>query len=560
MIEYHSLPMTIRNQSVVSFDSGSTSGFAYSNVVNTVVNGPVIGIVKTSVTAQAGLALPLTFRLSVTNTGNRSANVTVTDTPPSGTVFVANSILVNGAPVPGITPEAGIPLGEVAPGTAITIVFQLILTSVPPSGRIENQARADYAFVTLDHRTITGSALSNVASVPVAALAVTLAKSVSSAVTFVGDMISYAVLAANEGSASIGQAVLYDPLPDGTAFVPGSVTINGVRSPSSSPGAGIALGTIEPGSSSLVTFNAVVLEVPVQTRLANRARLAFRYGRFEQSVHSDSVTVIVSGPSLTAVLTVVPVLATIGDELAYTLTVANAGTLETNVTVKDLIPVGTSFLTGTAALNGRSLPNADPATGIALGSLLPGQTFDLTFAASVTREVLRPALSQIVNRAIVDYVFALPSALAVTDTLLSNGAVTEIVYPHIGLTLDAAPQLVEAGGSILARVRITNDGNYPAYVTLTDFVPRETELEPGSVLVNGHPAVGAASGSRIPVGTVPAGAAASVAYALRVALHPLQSRIRFRVRAAYEYDVNGLRHEFAAASTETVVRIEADEE
>ncbi|SFI34827.1 conserved repeat domain-containing protein [Paenibacillus sp. UNC496MF] len=559
MIENDSLPMTIRNQSVVSFDSGSAAGFAYSNVVNTVVNGPVIGIAKTPDTAQAGLSLPLTFRLAVTNTGNRSANVTVYDTPPSGTVFVANSILVNGAPVPGITPRTGIPLGEVGPGSVQSIVFQLIVTSVPASGRIENQARADYSFVTLDHRTITGSALSNVASVPVTGLAVTLSKSVSNAVTFVGDMIGYSVLAANEGSDGIAQAVLYDPLPDGTAFVPGSVTVNGVRSPSSSPAAGIALGTIEPGSSKLVTFNAVVLDVPVQTRLTNRARLAFRYGQYEQSVESGSVTVVVSGPSLTAVLAVAPVLATIGDKLAYSLTIANAGTLETSVTVKDLIPAGTSYLAGTAALNGRPLPNADPATGIALGSLVPGQTFVLTFDVAVTREVLQPALSQIANRAIVDYAFGLPSGLAVTDTMLSNAAVTELVYPYIGATLDADPHLVEAGGSFLAIVRVANAGNYPASVILRDFVPRETGLEPGSVLVDGRPVSGATADG-IPVGTLAAGGAASVTYVLRVARHPLQSRIRFRVRAAYDYYVNERSRDSAAFSNETEVRVEADEE
>ncbi|MBM7563210.1 DUF11 domain-containing protein [Paenibacillus sacheonensis] len=559
MIEGESLPQTIRNQSVVTFHSGTVTSFSYSNIVNTVINGPSIAIVKSSDMAQAGLSLPVTFRIAVSNSGNRAANVTVYDSPPPGTSFVANSVLVNGSPVPGITPGAGIPLGEVNPGAFYTIVFQLILTVVPPSGRIENQARADYEFRTLDDRVINGSVMSNVVSVPVTALAVSLVKSVSSAVTYVGDMITYSVTASNEGSEPLRQCVLLDPLPAGTSFVPGSVTIGGIRNPSVSPNTGIPLGTIEPGAVKQIRFNAVVLDVPVQTRLTNRARLAFHYGQFEQSAESNAVTAIVSGPALDAIISVEPGLATIGDTLKYAVVITNTGSLETSIIARDLIPYGTSYVQGTAALNGRVLPGADPVNGIPLGPLPPGITYTLTFDVIVTRVVLQPLQPAIDNRAVLEYGFRLPDGMAVTDTLATNTVTVRLVLPVIAVHLAVNPQLVEAGGTFYAEVRITNTGNYPADVTLIDFVPDETSLEPGSAYVNGRLTPGDAE-SGIPVGILSPDETATIAYRLLVDLHPYQYRIRFRVRAAYRFAVHTAYADASVYSNEATVRIESHEE
>ncbi|QHW34646.1 DUF11 domain-containing protein [Paenibacillus rhizovicinus] len=559
MIEEESLPTTIRNQSVVTFSSGSATGFSYSNVVNTIVNGPSIAIVKSAMSAEAGLSLPVTYVLTVSNSGNRAANVIVYDSLPSGTAFVANSILVNGAPVPGITPGAGIPLGEVNPGSVYAIVFQVILTSVPPSGVLVNQARADYEFVTLDHRVITGSSLSNALSLPVGVLAVSVHKSVSAAVTFVGDMIAYSILVSNESSESIRQSLLLDPLPQGVGFVPGSVTVGGVRNPSASPANGIPIGTIEPGASKQIAFNAVVLDVPVHTRLTNQAEFLFKYGEYDQFATSNPVTVIVSGPALKAVMSVTPVLATIGDILSYTVVVTNAGTLETTIIARDLIPPNTVFVQGSAFLNGRPIPIADPENGITLGSLPPGLSFTLAFQVTVTRAVIPPAQTNIPNLAILAHTFQLPGGMTVTDTLATNTVDVRLVYPIIAAHLEAKPPLAEAGGTFIAEVRITNSGQYAANVTLQDFIPSETELVPGSVVVNGRPVPGS-SGTTIAVGSLGPDEAATIVYRLLVDRHPLQHRIRFRVRAAYNYMVNTNEASSSVFSNEASVRIETDDE
>ena len=55
----------------------------------------------------------LTFTLSITKTGNTTANnVIFTDVIPNGTSFVPNSFTVNGTTIPNANPQNGINIGN----------------------------------------------------------------------------------------------------------------------------------------------------------------------------------------------------------------------------------------------------------------------------------------------------------------------------------------------------------------------------------------------------------------------------------------------------------------
>lgn len=63
--------------------------------------------------------------ISIPNSGNITAtNVVLSDTVPSGTVFVPSSILVNGA-LSGATSPISIPLGSINPGSTTTVSFSV---------------------------------------------------------------------------------------------------------------------------------------------------------------------------------------------------------------------------------------------------------------------------------------------------------------------------------------------------------------------------------------------------------------------------------------------------
>ncbi|MNY74236.1 hypothetical protein D3C86_2132160 [compost metagenome] len=65
----------------------------------------------------------------------------------------------------------------------------------------------------------------------------------------------------NNGIAPVNNVVLVDPIPAGSQFVAGSVTVDGTARPGANPGSGIVIGTIAPGASVTVTFQVQVVAV-----------------------------------------------------------------------------------------------------------------------------------------------------------------------------------------------------------------------------------------------------------------------------------------------------------
>ena len=62
----------------------------------------------------------------------------------------------------------------------------------------------------------------------------------------IGDVITYTISLQNNGTVPSTNIVLTDPIPNGTTFIPNSVTIDGVSQPNSNPENGISIGTLNP--------------------------------------------------------------------------------------------------------------------------------------------------------------------------------------------------------------------------------------------------------------------------------------------------------------------------
>ncbi|MNV97974.1 hypothetical protein D3C71_1931680 [compost metagenome] len=109
-----------------------------------------------------------------------------------------------------------------------------------------------------DGRTLTGSSPSNVVVIPVSSPDVSVVKTTPAIDAVSGDIITYTLTVTNNGISPVNNVVLVDPIPVGTSFVAGSVTINGTPSPLDNPGVGIPLGTIAAGATVVVTFQVLV--------------------------------------------------------------------------------------------------------------------------------------------------------------------------------------------------------------------------------------------------------------------------------------------------------------
>ena len=112
--------------------------------------------------AQAGDLL--TYTVDVRNEGSVAAeDVTFVDPPPAGTAYVAGSLTVEGTPVPGADPAAGVDLDTIAAGAQKTVVFQVeVLAAASPPAEFRNAATWTYLYREADDQALrTGSARSN---------------------------------------------------------------------------------------------------------------------------------------------------------------------------------------------------------------------------------------------------------------------------------------------------------------------------------------------------------------------------------------------------------------
>ena len=91
------------------------------------------------------------------------------------------------------------------------------------------------------------------------------AKSVNKSVAAIGDILTYTVTIPNTGLLPANNVTFTDILPNGTSFIPGTVTVDNVPQTNANPAAGISLGTINNSASRTVTFQATVFLFQVKT-------------------------------------------------------------------------------------------------------------------------------------------------------------------------------------------------------------------------------------------------------------------------------------------------------
>ncbi|WP_420819544.1 DUF7507 domain-containing protein [Paenibacillus pinistramenti] len=511
------IPSEINNQSQVSFTSGVFSGSSASNVTTTPVTQPQISIVKSStadITGTITVGDTVVYNVLVSNTGNLAANVTLTDPLIPNTAFVPNSVIVNGTPFPGVTPDAGINIGSVPPGTGSFVSFSVDVISLPSPQQISNQVSAAYTYIPPDGRLLNGTAVSNTLTLPVSAPDVSAVKSTSFTAAAIGDIIPYTLQITNEGADTINNIIVSDPVPDGASFVEGSVTLNGSPLQSANPAVGFAIGSLTPGASATVAFRFTVNAVPSNASLDNQATVTFTSGVFAGSTLSNAVAVPVFQPSINTVKSASTANATVGDTVSYTLKVSNNGNYGANVTVTDNIPSGTSFVPNSVLINGRPLPAADPTAGIPAGVVAAGTTTAVTF--SVLIESL-PSPQFLNNQAVSAFSFTLPDERTLAGTSLSNTVSIPVSAPNVSVVKSTIRTATTIGDSIVYSTTITNNGIAAINnVVFNDALPSEISFVAGSVLVDGTARQGVNPATGITMGSIAPGASATVAFTAAV--------------------------------------------
>ncbi|PWW04830.1 putative repeat protein (TIGR01451 family) [Paenibacillus cellulosilyticus] len=504
------------NQTHVRFSSGALEMVSYSNIVRTPLVGPVLSAVKRAAPDQLVLGQSVTYMLTITNTGNLDAQVVVFDTLPEGLAFIPNSVLMNGAPLPGASPAAGITIGTAAVGSAKEIVFQAIVIALPQSFTFVNQAIIAYSFTTQDGRTVSDTIMSNLVSTPVTAFQLNAHGQMSSNVTFVGDILYYEIIITNAGLMLLEQLAVVIPLPEGFSFMQGSVVTNGILVPWVDPYQGIPVGMLEPGASSSVKVGVRLDHRRASPLDVFQAVVEYVVNGKLYRTPTNPIDVLIITPTLDIQLSEDRNQVTLGSPITYRLTVSNENSFAVDATVYDLIPPGTTYVPNSLLVDGIPRIGVSPTSGLSIGTIRAGTQSTITYQAVVNQSTTQA--KEITAQARVIYTYRLKDTRVVADNIQSNAVVAYIYAPTIAIQASVHPLEYERNESVFFNVLITNTGNWAASVTLFR-TPYPPGFQVRDVRINDVPAGAFTVENGLELGSLPPGSSVRVSYSVYVPAH-----------------------------------------
>lgn len=414
----------------------------------------------------------LIYRVEIVNTGNLTALVYLLDQLSAETALLPNSVLRDGIPLPGASPERGLPPPEIAPGATLRYHFQVVILRLPETLKLLNQAQVNYEFLTPEGRTVTGMEQSNIVEVNLVSSRLEISFQADHIYTFSGDIVMYTVIVSNPGFIAATNAQVTISLPQGIVFIPASVIVDEMFAPQVTPDTGIQLGEILPGSSIRIQYRVQVIGGSDANGISSVAVLAYISAGQQETVYSNQVTLEVIQPQVSVVKSVLPVTATLGDVVQYNITVSNASSYAVDGTLLDGLPTGVTFVEGSLRWNGVKRPGTNLAKGLNLGTLTARSVLNIQFEAKLPdRDESMPDDYRYVNHASLMYTFRLPDSRSVQRMITSNEAVVELKAPIIQAYVQVTPTLVEQGGTVTFQVRVGNTGNLPARVQLGSILP-----------------------------------------------------------------------------------------
>lgn len=515
----NSIPTTslsqIENRAIVTFTSGTFSGSTFSNTVSTPVYSPILSAVKTANTINATVGDTVVYSITYTNTGNYGGSVVLTDLIPEGTTLIPNSVIVNGAPVPGANPATGMSVGVIS--STATVLFSVVINTLPVSQQLSNQATSTFTYTLPDGRTLNGSFASNLLQIPVSSPNITLVKSASAATAVVGDTYTYRVIVTNNGIANVNNAVLSDILAAESSFVPGSVTVDGNSRAEANPAGGINLGTIAPGNALTVTFDVKVNKLPsAPYTIQNRSSISFTSGAFTGASYSNTVITPIYQPIFELVKTASSSNVTVGDTVTFFLNLTNTGNLPGIVTLTDDLPEGAVLVPNSVLINGVPQPGLNPELGIPIGNVAPGSNVGITVTLQIIVDTL-PELQELISQAFGTFTYAPPDGRLLSGTFSSNLLIIPVSSPNVTVVKTSSTGDAVVGDTVTYTVVIANIGIVEVEnVVMVDPVPVGTKFIPGSVIVDGNARPNADPNTGVTVGTIEEGAFSTITFQVQV--------------------------------------------
>ena len=409
---------TIKNSAIVN---GKTTEETETGIIN--ITGK-----KEVNTSEAKVGDTLTYTITLTNSGNATGTVTVTDEIPAGTTLVEKSITNNGVESNGTITWTDV---EVKAGDTVEVSFKVTINNDTKTS-VRNTA-------VIDDNKPTEEVETKVANI-------TGAKSVDKSTAKVGDTLTYTIKLTNSGNGD-GKVTVTDEIPTGTTLVADSITANGSYNEENKTITWTDV-KVEAGKSVELTLEVVVKDDTTDT-VKNVAKID------NKEIPEKPETKVAN---ITGTKTVDKTEAKVGDTLTYTITLTNNGNATGTVTVTDEIPTGTTLVADSITANGSYNEENKTITWTDV-KVEAGKSVELTLEVVVKDDTTDTVknVAKIDNKEIPEK----------PETKVANITGTK--------TVDKTEAKV--GDTLTYTITLTNNGNADGTVTVTDEIPTGTRIK-----------------------------------------------------------------------------------
>ena len=434
-----------------------------TNTVETIVNKPHVVISKTANPPSGDnvkLGEEITYTITLNNAdGTAPKEVNVKDSIPEGTTFVPGSIMLDTQTLPNDADDlnSGISVNISAHQTR-TLSFKVSVNDLNNGTLITNKATVD--------EEETGEVTHTYVE-PIISQSKEVELQTDAGYSLEGEKITYSIIVKNDGDLE-KNVVIKDEIPDGTTFVPGSISGH-------------------PSSTQLDLSNGITVNVPAreQTTLSFEVTVnGLSTGVYTRTItnqatvdnnQTNEVTTTVNKPHVVPTKTASPAsgnTVVYQGIITYTITLDNSdGTAPDTVTVVDEIPDGTEYVANSLKINGTQ-ESGDITQGIEV-NLDARQIKRVEFQVRVQN--LENG-TEITNKALVD---------GEETNEVKHTYIEPIITQTKEVELETANGYALEGETLTYTITVTNDGDLEKNVVIKDAIPQGTTFVPGSI--SGHP-------------------------------------------------------------------------
>ncbi|HTW83248.1 MAG TPA: hypothetical protein VMD91_04150 [Candidatus Sulfotelmatobacter sp.] len=426
-----------------------------------------------------------TLTITIPNTGTGAialSALALTDPLPAGVVVAATPHASTTCPSGTVTAAAGASSVVLAGATLAANATCAITVSV------SSATAGTYTNTIPTGGLTTAQGVSNAnpatAQLQVLAASLSVVKTSNPAGANVGpgQVITYTIAVTNNGSVPETNATLTDTLANAT-LVTGSVKVNNAVAADGVVTSHLPLGTIAPGATTTVVYNATVSSsASAGTQVTNAVTVGGDVPCTGAACTAASPANIVELPSISVVKTIDTLQHEVvlrGQTVTFTMVVTNSGSAPaSNVVLTDPVPGGVTPIAGTVTLNGASIRSASVVGQIVsapIGTIAVGASATVTFQAKVESNATGTPTN----------VVEVGSA-GLASTIHSNPVVAQIVPSTLQVTKTASASVVRVGDRVDYVIGVSpSQGAGYGETTVVDTLPDYELYAPGTARVNG---------------------------------------------------------------------------